>query len=186
MKISRTALILPLLLAACADVIVPVRVPVPMPMPSQSSVTVAPSAVPSAAPSVGEDQHYVQADDWFIADAELTSGWQYVYLAKRAVAPSASTKMQGKYFQLSSASDVWTAYAWQTRVANTTDLRVGASAFCFEGRQVNDAYGAPTSKDDGRTGNWFRGRITDTSDAFKGVYRIDSYNCHVSAIRVAR
>jgi len=182
MKTSRTALILPLLLAACAEVVVPLRVPVPMPSPAQAAVTVA----PSTAPSVGEDQHYVQADDWFIADAELSSGWQYVYLAKRAVAPTAATKMQGKFFQLSSASDVWTAYAWQTRVANPNELRVGATAFCFEGRQVNDAYGAPSSKDDARTGNWFRGRITDTSDAFKGVYRVDSYNCHVSAIRVAR
>lgn len=182
MKTSRTALILPLLLAACAEVVVPLRVPVPMPVPAQASVTVA----PSSAPGVSEDQHYVQADDWFIADAELTSGWQYVHLAKREVAPSASTKMQGKYFRLGSASDVWTSYAWQTRVANANDLRVGATAFCFEGRQVNDAYGAPSSKDEGRTGTWFRGRITDTSDAFKGVYRIDSYNCQVSAIRVAR
>ena len=58
-------------------------------------------------------------------------------------------------------------------MANANDLRVGATAFCFEGRQVNDVYGAPSSKDEGRTGTWFRGRIKDTSDALAGVYRIE-------------
>lgn len=180
MKTARIIPVLALALAACAELPVSVNVPIPVP-----AAPVSAPAVP-AGPRVGEDQHFVQADDWFIADQPLESGWMYVYLAKQRVAPTPGTKMQGQYFKLADSRDVWTAQAWQTRPASTSDLRVGNTVICFEGPQVNDAYGPPRTKDDGRTGTWFMGRITDTSDAFKNVVRIDQYNCHTSALRVAR
>ena len=65
-------------------------------------------------------------------------------------------------------------------------MRVGATAICFEGQMIDGVYAPPTSKDAARTGSWFAGRVTDTSDGFKGVYRVDSYNCRLSALRVAR
>lgn len=177
MKTATIVSSLALALGACAEL--PVTVNVPVPVPSANV------AVPSG-PRVGEDQHYVQADDWFIAEQALESGWMYVYLAKQRVAPTPGTKMQGQYFKLSESREVWTAQAWQTRLATAADLRVGNTVICFEGAQVNDAYGPPRSKDDGRTGSWFMGRITDTSDLFKNVVRIDQYNCTTSALRVVR
>jgi hypothetical protein len=184
MKTARIAPALALVLAACQEIPVSVNVPLP-------GTTVvaggggASSSVP-AGPRVGEDQHYFQGDDFLIGDRAIDGGWTYVYLAKQRVAPTPGTKGQGQYFQLQESRDVWTEHAWLTRPATAGDLRIGSAAFCFEGNSSDGAYGPPRSKDDARTGHWFAGRITDTSDAFKGVFRIDTYNCQLSAMRVAR
>ena len=184
MKFVRIVPALTLALAGCPQV--PVSVNVPVPGATFVAGGGGAGAPVPAGPRVGEDQHYLQADDFLVADRALDGGWQYVYLAKQKVAPTPGTKGQGQYFRLVESRDVWTEHAWLTRPAVAADLRIGAAAFCFEGSGPDGAYGPPRSKDEARTGTWFAGRITDTSDGFKGVYRIDTYNCQLSAMRVAR
>lgn len=183
MKFVRMIPVMAVAIAGCPAVPIAVNVPVP----SAAIVAGGGGAAPvSSGPRVGEDAHYLQVDDFFVADRAIDGGWQYVYLAKQKVAPTPGTKGQGQYFRLVESRDSWTEHAWLTRPATGADLRIGAAAFCFEGSGSDGVYGPPRSKDDARTGNWFAGRITDTSDAFKGVFRIDTYNCQLSAIRVAR
>ncbi len=185
MKSARLVPVLALALAGCPEVPVTVNVPVPGASLVAGNGAGATVAVP-AGPRVGEDQHYLQADDFFVADRAPEGGWVAAHLAKQRVAPTPGTKGQGQYFRLDESRDVWTEHAWLTRPASAADLRVGALAFCFEGQMVDGVYSAPSSKDQARTGSWFAGRVTDTSDGFKGVYRLDTYNCKLSAMRVAR
>jgi hypothetical protein len=187
MKSVRFVPVLAIALAGCPEVPVMVNVPVPGAtfVAGGGGGNGSGSAAP-AGPRVGEDQHYLQADDFFVADRAPEGGWVSVHLAKQRVAPTPGTKGQGQYFRLDESRDVWTEHAWLTRPANAGDLRVGAMAVCFEGQMVDGVYAPPSSKDQARTGPWFAGRITDTSDGFKGVYRVDTYNCKLTAMRVAR
>jgi hypothetical protein len=131
-----------------------------------------------------EDRHWIQADDYFISEQPYRQGWIYVSLAKVKQQPAAKTKGEGQFFRLRDSKDLWTKNFWITRPATEADLQIGALAICFEGNSRDGVYGAPANKDSARTSNWFMGRVTDTSDLFKGTVRIDTYNCSPEALRV--
>ena len=57
-------------------------------------------------------------------------------------------------------------------------------AICFNDNQRDAVYQAPLTKDAARTGNWFMGKVTDTSDAPKGWVRVADYNCAIDGVRV--
>lgn len=54
-----------------------------------------------------------------------------------------------------------------------------------KGANSGEAYTGPPTKIDARTGPWFAAKVTDTPDAFKGLWRIDTYVVKVAACRVA-
>ena len=132
----------------------------------------------------GEDRHWIQADDFFISEEPWTQGWIYVHLAKMRQAPEAATKGQARFFQLDDSREVWTGHFWRTRPADPGELALGQLVLCFNDNVHGDVYHRPPSKDRARTGAWFLGKITDVSDAFKHVVRVDVYNCAMDAVRV--
>jgi len=136
-----------------------------------------------AAYAAGEDRHWMQADDYFISEHPWTSNWIYVHLAKMKRAPGPDTKGQALFFQLSDSREVWTQHYWRTRPARPADLELGAMVLCFHGNMQSSVYRAPPTKDRARTALWFLGRITDVSDKFKRVVRVDTYSCGFDAVR---
>ncbi|HTP24698.1 MAG TPA: hypothetical protein VMK12_03435 [Anaeromyxobacteraceae bacterium] len=151
------------------------------------------SDVPASVPSVsgqgiaihgpGDDQHWIQADDYWISDRPYESGWIYLTLAKMKQPPAAQTKGEALFFNLHDSKDVWTKYFYRTRVANQADLAVGSVILCFEGNSRDGTYHAPMDKNQARTAAWFMGRITDMSDLYKGSLMVDTYHCAPDALR---
>lgn len=141
-----------------------------------------------ASPRVGgpgqEDRHWMQPDDYFIAEQPYRQGWMYVGLAKIKQQAGTKTKGEAQFFRLQDSKDLWTKYFWVTRAATEADLQLGALAVCFEGNAHDNVYAAPVNKDEARTERWFMGKVTDNSDLYKGRVRIDTYNCTPDAIRV--
>jgi hypothetical protein len=138
--------------------------------------------VPSTA--TGEDRHWIQPDDFFISESPWSHGWIYVHLAK-LTQPATPPSHDARFFQLDSSREVWTANHWKTHPAEPRELALGTLALCFNDHISDGVYNAPANKDAARTGAWFLGKITDTSDAAKGWIRIDSYKCLLDAVRVA-
>jgi hypothetical protein len=149
----------------------------------QVTVPPAPQARTAAIPT-GDDRHWFQADDYLISERPYERGWIYVELSKLKQPATAQTKGEGQFFNLHDSKDQWTRYFWKTRPAEETDLQVGALAVCFEGNSRDSVYRAPENKSNARTGNWFMGRVTDTSDLYKGTVQIDTYRCSPDALRV--
>ena len=54
-----------------------------------------------AGPSVNEDQHYLQSDDYFISEQPLQGNeWIYVKLAKMTTKPTAASKGEAEFFKV--------------------------------------------------------------------------------------
>jgi hypothetical protein len=194
---SASALALSCLLTACAgrisaalptpvvasSVSVPMPAAEPEPAPPAAEVE-EPERGPGPAYGPGEDRHWIQADDYFVSDRPWQSNWMYVHLAKMKRPASAESKDQALFFQLDNSRDVWTQHYWRTRPAAPGELALGALVLCFNDDSRDGVYHAPPSKDRARTGAWFMGKITDVSDAYKHVVKIDVYNCAMNAVRV--
>jgi hypothetical protein len=131
-----------------------------------------------------EDEHWLQTDDFFIADRPYESGYLNVHLAKMRTAASASTKSEALFFRLHDSKEVWATTYWKTRPATNADIQVGALAICFDGNNHDRVYRAPQDKHAARTSPWFMGRVTDTSDLYKGYVMVANYNCAPNALRV--
>jgi hypothetical protein len=144
------------------------------------------STVPSIAggPGANEDEHWIQTDDFFIADQEYRQGSINVHLAKMTAAPTSTTKNEAQFFRLDQSKDFWTANYWKTRVASSADLQIGALLLCFRGNYREGIWQPPQDKQHARTQVWFMGRLTDTSDLYKGTVMIDTYRCSPNALRV--
>jgi hypothetical protein len=141
------------------------------------------SVVPVGSGPGGQDRHWIQSDDYFISEEPWTQGWMWVRLAKLQQAASGASP-EAKFFQLDTAREIWTAHFWVTRPAGPGELRLGMVAICFNDNQRDAVYQAPITKDAARTGNWFMGKVTDTSDAHKGWVRVADYNCAIDGVRV--
>lgn len=138
-------------------------------------------AGPAYAP--GDDIHWMQADDWFFAAEVPETGWYYTRLGKLKVAASPATKGQAQFFDTVAATDVWANWYVRTRPAVAGDFVLGNTLICFEGNNGESGYGPPTTKSSARTAAWFAAKVTDTSDAFKGIYRVETYNVRLGACR---
>jgi hypothetical protein len=132
----------------------------------------------------GEDVHWMQPADYFVSEDEWTQDWIYVHLGKMQQPPAPGSKGQAMFFRLHDSRDVWTRHYWKTRPAAPGELVVGALAICFDDNKPNNVYRAPTTKGDARTGDWFLGKITDVSDAYKHQVRISTYDCDLDAVRI--
>ncbi len=139
---------------------------------------------PSRGPD--DDEHWFQPDDYLISDRAFGGqGYIYVTLAKMRVAPTATSKNEAQFFRIHDGKDIWTAHWWKTRPATQADLALGNEVICFEGHSKDGAYRGPSDKDNARGSHWFLGRITDTSDLYKGMVKVANYHCTPDALRVA-
>ena len=132
----------------------------------------------------GDDVQWMQADDWFFATEVPESGWFRIRIGKLKVPASEATKGQAQFFDVRDATEAWATWHTRTRPATAGDFVLGALMICYEGANNGEAYTAPPNKTDARTGPWFAAKVTDTSDAFKGLYRIETYVVKVAACRV--
>jgi hypothetical protein len=144
-----------------------------------SSMTPGPSRGPD------DDEHWFQPDDWLIADRAYNGeGYMHVQLAKMKTAPGPQTKDQGQFFAINQAKDLWTAHYWKTRPATSADLALGNTVICFGGNHRDDVYQAPATKESARRETWTIGRVTDTSDLYRGFLLVSGWHCAPGALRV--
>ena len=132
------------------------------------------------------DAQYIQSDDYFIAQ-ELYNGqnWIRVTLAKQLKAPSAQTKNEAQFMQVLDGKEVWTKYYYRTRIATSSDIRMGAVIIALDVAGDEEVYRAPESKEEARTAPWFMAKITDVSDLHKGYVTVSGgYKVSVEALRV--
>jgi hypothetical protein len=134
----------------------------------------------------GEDEHFIQSDDYFISEeAFTTQQWIYVSLSKMVTPPSASTKREAEFMKISDGNKVWTKNYFKTAVARKSDLKLGGVVIAFNDNQKVDVYSAPESKESSRGGAWFIGKIIDVTDLYKGYvtvagnYKVSPKNCRV-------
>lgn len=165
-----------------------VRSAPPIPMPAPDAVVASepdgePAAEPGPAYGPNEDRHWLQPDDYFVAERPWESGWMSVQLAKMKRPPTADSKSQGLFFRLGDSRDIWTQFYWRSRPVTADDLTLGTLVICFEGYRRDNAYRAPRTKDQARPGQWFMGKITDTSDAYKQLIKVATYNCGIDSLR---
>ncbi|MDD3045931.1 MAG: hypothetical protein PHF33_10785 [Candidatus Delongbacteria bacterium] len=130
------------------------------------------------------DMHYIQADDWFYSDREFESGWMRVELAKMIQAPTPETKNEGKFMDVKDGKEVWTTHYWQTRIAEPSDIKMGAVVIAFD-YATGGVYIRPENQEIARTDDWFMAKITDTSTLYQNVvmvsggYRVKTDNLRV-------
>jgi serine/threonine protein kinase len=138
--------------------------------------------VPSSA--TAEDRHWIQPDDYFISETPWNQGSKNVHLAK-LTQPATPPSNEARFFRLDNSREIWTANHWKTRPAEPSELALGTFVLCFNGNARDQLYNPPANKDAARTGSWFLGKVTDTSDASKGWVRVASSKCMLDAIRIA-
>lgn len=145
-----------------------------------------PSKSRPSAPAAGEDDHFIQPDDVFIAERPLGShAWISVQLAKVTTAPSPQTKDEGEFFRVTDGTSHWTRHYWKTRIARSDEIKLGAVMIMFEGRSSKGVYQAPDKKSSARRDNWFMAKITDTSDLYKGYVTVSGgYKTSPANLRV--
>ncbi len=121
----------------------------------------------------GEDEHYIQSDDYFISEEAFTSqAWIYVSLAKMVTQPSASTKREAEFMKISDGNKVWTKNYYKTVIAKKNDIKLGTVVISFNDNQQIDVYSAPVSKESSRGGAWFIAKIIDVTDLYKGFVTV--------------
>ncbi len=143
--------------------------------------TTATDYVPSDA-----DAHHIQPSDYFISDREFPNqGWMYVHLAKVVTAPTAQTKYEGQFMKIHDGKEIWTKHYWKSRIASKAEIKIGAIVISFDDNVVDSIYKAPKKKDEARNGQWFMGKITDTTDLYKGYVTVaGGYKVDVNNIRI--
>jgi len=160
-----------------ADTFVP---PPPPPPPAPRY-----EAPPPPPPPMGDDNHFIQADDYFIQRHGLENRtWIWVELAKMVNAPSGNTKGEAEFMKIKDGKNYWTNHYWRTRIGTQNELQLGLHVIAFNDNH-SSTYDAPARKDRARGGNWFMARITDTSDMFKGYVTVSgNYKVSLRNIRV--
>ena len=123
--------------------------------------------------SGGEDEQFIQSDDYFIADEALTSqAWIWVSLAKMTSEPSSSSKHEAEMMKIRDGNKVWTKNYYRTAVARKSDLKIGTVVVAFNDNNRDDIYMAPDSKESSRGGSWFMGKVIDMTDLYKGYLTV--------------
>ena len=161
-------------------------VPAPPPPPRYEAPPIAPPPRPNPPPPMGDDSHFIQADDFFIQRNGLEGHtWIYVELAKMVSAPGSHTKGEAEFMKVRDGRNYWTSHYWQTRIASQSELRLGLPVIIFEGNHRNSIYSAPERKDRARGTSWFMARITDLSDMYKGYVTVSgNYKVSLNNMRV--
>lgn len=144
-----------------------------------------PSSEPVPAYGPDEDQHWFAADDYLVTkEAFRGRPIHYLHVAKLMEAPAGATKGEGR-FLTARGDDLWTASFWRTRLPASSELVVGALAFCHQPSAYRSSETTgPRDKRDARNEGWLIAPITDTSDAFKGRIAVGPLSCPIAAVRV--
>ena len=120
-----------------------------------------------------EDNHFLQADDYFIQEHPLENrSWMYVSLAKVVSPPSSSTKGEGEFMKVANGQNQWTGNYWRTRIAGKSEMKLGMHVIIFNDNRRDGVYQAPDKKERARGGAWFYAKITDMSDIYKGYVTV--------------
>lgn len=126
----------------------------------------------SAAPA-GEDDQYIQADDYFISDEAFTAqAWIWVSLSKMVTPPTETSKKEAEFMKVTDGNKVWTKYYYKSVIAKKSDLKLGTVIIGFNDNNRDEIYMPPDSKASARGGAWFLGKITDLTDLYKGYVTI--------------
>lgn len=133
-----------------------------------------------------EDPEFVKPEHWLVGTEPLPKeGYSYVRTALAIQPPSPQTKNEGEFLLTHNGERVWTPYAWRTRMATPADIKLGAHVIAFDATEADNVYRAPSSREETLQGNWFVAKVTDTSEAFKGVVTVSGgYRVAVSSLRV--
>lgn len=150
------------------------------------AVALAAFSFPGALASAEEDAHFIESDNYFIADeAFKNQDWIYVHLAKMLTKATVQTKMEAEFIKASDGTNTWTKYYWKTTMASKADLRPGTEVIVFEKGDDKGIYQGPENSDEAKTGSWFMARITDISNLYKGyVILSGGYKAGPASIRV--
>lgn len=141
---------------------------------------------PAAAPRGNEDAHYIQGDDFFISSEELGEhAYIYVDLAKMITPPSSNSKDEGQFMKVHDGQNKWTSHIWQSRIASSSELKLGMHFIAFHNNNRKGVYEAPNKKDSARGGTWWYAKITDMSDLYKGFVTVSgNYKVGLNNIRI--
>jgi len=134
----------------------------------------------------GDDAHFIQPDDYFIAKEELGSHtYIYVKLSKMITPPTSGTKDEGEFMHVGDGQNVWSAFIWKSHIASKSELKLGKHIIIFEDNSQKGVYQAPMKKDRARSGRWFYAKITDMSDMYKGFVTVSGhYKVGLNNIRI--
>lgn len=132
------------------------------------------------------DVHFVQPDDYFVADEMLDDkDWMYVELAKMITPATPETKNQAQFLMIQGGNTAWKKYWMKSRIATTSEITLGKQVIIFDGNNQSDIYYPPTSNQSTRTENWFLSRIVDTSETFRGYVMVGGgYKIALNNLRV--
>lgn len=160
--------------------------PVPQQPASADESSAASGEEQTLPPSVNDDEHFIQNDDYFIQKHGLeNNAWIWVELAKMVTPPSAETKREGEFMKVQDGQNYWTKYYWKTRIASKNELRMGLHVIAFNDNQRDDLYRAPEKKSSARGGGWFYAKITDMSDMYRGFVTVSgNYKVGLKNLRV--
>jgi hypothetical protein len=157
-----------------------VRPAAPAPAPVGGPAGPAVEATPGYVP--GDDRHFFAADDYLIT-RERDDGNTVMVMGKLMDPPSEATKNEAK-FLAQSGKEMWTATFYLSRVAEPADFVVGARAFCFGPATYRSSDPGPRDKQDSRAHSWTMGKISDTSDLYRGRVSVGRHSCPAKSVRV--
>jgi len=148
-----------------------------------------------AAPALAQlpDAHFIDPqNEYFIANREYESGWQYVTLARMLRPASDDTRGEAQFLAIGSGpghqagSRVWSRWYWRTRIAAPGEISVGKMVFCPDLTNDDGAYRAPTSRAEATQNQWFVATITDTSDLYKQEAQAGEYKLNINCMRIVQ
>lgn len=133
-----------------------------------------------------EDAEFLKPEHWMIGTDPLPKeGYATVRVALAIQPPSPQTRNEGEFLTTHNAERLWTPHAWRTRLATPADVKLGAYVIALDATGDDSVYRAPASRKEALTFNWFVAKVTDTSEAFKGVVTVSGgYRVAVSSLRV--
>lgn len=133
------------------------------------------------------DEHYIQPDDYFVAEEELgKKQWIYIYVSKMVTPATKETKNEAKFMRVKDSKEIWSKVYWKSRMAVKADIKIGAVVIGFDGSNEDGVNMPPKEKDEARQWNWFMTKITDTSDVHKGfVTTAGGTKVSLDALRIA-
>jgi hypothetical protein len=131
-----------------------------------------------------DDDHFINADHYFITKEKFTQGWIYVTLATLKTEATPQTKNEAEFITVRDGEEIWTKFYYKTRIADKNEIKRGLEVIICEVNE-DDIYRAPQDKDEAFQNNWFMAKITDISDVFKGYVTVSGgYKVKVDNLRV--
>ena len=164
-------------------------------MPTRSLLFGAALVALCAAPALAQlpDAHFINPqNEYFVANEEYASGWQYVTLAQMLRPASDETRGEAQFLAIGpspnhqAGSRFWARYYWRTRIAAPSEVSVGKMVFCVDLQGEGGAYRAPTSRSEATQTTWFVSTITDTSDLYKQEAQAGDFKLNINCVRVAQ